>query len=170
MKNVKQILNIIWNNNIWIHNTRDVSFLWSRIFLSTVWSSSAEDLRSELWLPEGYIWQKLQEMSWTYTTSFVIYFTFQNQPSEQTRFGKYLYHKLSQVSYSSFWKWRFPKSSAIQKFHWCSLLAIIYACQWNPKGQLDTLTFNAVVRGSKLVVSYCVHTRVIYTAFAHIEQ
>lgn len=130
----------------------------------------AEDLRSELWLPEGYIWQKLREMSWTYRTSSVIYFTFQNQPSEQTRFWKYLYHKLSQVSYSSFWKCHFPKSSAIQKFHWCSLLAIIYACQWNPKGQLDTLTFNAVVRGSKLVVSYCVHTRVIYTAFAHIEQ
>lgn len=165
MNNVK-ILNIIWDNNIWIHKTRNVSVLWSWISLSTVWSSLGR--RFEIRAVTS--WQKLREMNRTYRTSSVIYFTFQNQPSEQTRFWKYLYHKLSQVSYSSFWKRHSPKSSAIQKFHWCSLLAIIYACQWNLKGQLDTLTFNAVVRGSKLVVSYCVHTRVIYSAFAHIEQ
>lgn len=133
----------------------------------TLWTV---DLQSELRLLKGCFWQKLQEMIWVCRTSSVIYFTFRNQPSEQTSFWKYLYHKLSQVPYSFFWKWRFPKSSVIQKFRWCTLLAIIYVCQWNLKGQLDTLTFNAVVRGSKLVVSFCLHTRVIYATLAQTEQ
>ena len=168
---MKQILNIIWNNNIGIHKPREVRFLSSWVSLHTLWKSLDFGFAvSELWLPTGCIWQKLQDMRWVCRTSSVIYFTFRSQPSEQMSFWKYLYHKLSQVSYSSFWKWRFPKSSVIQKFHWCTLLAIIYVCQWNLKGQVDTLTFNAVVRGSKLVVSYCLHTRIIYAALAHIEQ
>lgn len=32
----------------------------SSILSGTLW---VEDLQPELWLPEGYIWQKLQEMS-----------------------------------------------------------------------------------------------------------